>query len=364
MDNSYYTILGWTVTLVGGGVAYYYYTKPDGRQREFRGRSARGSLPRTAAVAPPAAEPARRKKQQDKPKPAAPATSEAHPAENGSSKPTVVEREEKEDLSWARELAQKKQGTTLAAPSRAAARHKTVKQANANNRAAELSASSSTSDTDDDESPVVSPALNSNGINPSGRNVSDMLEPAASGPAVLKLTESTNPKKEKKHQAKALQQQETKKQRQNRKKVEEKKAQREADEKERRVLLENQRKTAREARGEPSKNGLGISTAPASSAWRATKAVAAAPVPAASGPLLDTFTNDDTTTTESTAPTSVSASPVQSSEKWWDGATMPSEEEQQRMLLEQDDNAWVTVSTKGKKSKAQTNGAVQPVEVA
>jgi len=362
MDSNYYTVLGWVVTIATGGAAWYYYTGKDGRQREFRGRSTRSNLPRVAEVAAPASESSRRKKQQDRPRPAKRRDSEAQ--NTSTPQPIYNEREEKEDMSWAHQLAQKKQGTTLAPPARAAQLTKTVKQNSANNRAAELSAESSTSDADDDLSPAVSPALN--GGQPSGRNVSDMLEPAGPGPSVLKLTEPTNPKQTKqKQQPKAVVQQETKKQRQNRQKVEEKKAQREADEKERRALMEKQRRTARESRGEAAKNGLGISAAPASNAWKATNNIAPAPV--TNGQLLDTFAHDDTTTTGSTAPTSVSASPVQpiANDKWWNGS-MPSEEEQHRMLLAQDEeSAWVTVSGKGKKGNRQANGgAVQPIEAA
>jgi hypothetical protein len=361
MDSSYYTVLGWTVTIAGGCAAYYYYYSKDGRQREFRGRGARKDLSRAAAVAP-VGDSARRKKQQDRPRPVSNRhrESETRASESHIAQPVHDTREEKENNAWAHDLAQKKKGTTLKAPAHAATRLKTVKQNSANSRSEELSAESSITDADDDISTAVSPALNGRG--PNGRDVSDMLEAAAPGPSVLKLTEPTNPRKEKqKQQVKAAAPKETKKDRQNRKKAEEKKAQREADEKERRVLMESQRKTAREARGEPAKNGLGIAPAPAGNAWKATNG--SAPISAGNTQLLDTFAQDDTTTTGSTAPTSVSASPVQpTNEKWFNGP-MPSEEEQQRMLLEQDENAWVTVS-KAKKGSKQANGAVQPVEVA
>ena len=356
-QSNVYTALGWIICVGAGGAAYYYYAGNDRRQREFRGRG-RPNLPRAAEVAAPITEPVKKKKQQDRPKPV-----------NRGSDPEVrvaphvyTEREEKEDMSWAHQLAQKKQGTTLAPPARAANRQKTVKQNNANNRAAELSADSSNGDADDDLSPAVSPALNGEDL--SGRNVSDMLEPAAPGPSVLKINEATNPKKHKPKQQPKVVEQETKKQRQNRKKAEEKKAQREADEAERKVLAEKQRRGAREARNEPAKNGLGIASTPTSSAWKEQSNGTAAAA-STNGQLLDTFANDDTTTTESTAPTSVSTSPVQPVAKgeWWN-RSMPSEEEQQRMLLEQDENTWTTVSTKGKKGNRQANGgAVQPIEV-
>jgi len=361
MDQNYYTVLGWIVTIAGGGAAYYYYTNNNGRQREFRGRSIRNNLSRAAEVAAPVTEPIQRKINKSRPKPTNRASdSETRDSAAQASKPAYEEREEKEDMSWAHALAEKKQGTTLAPPARASTRQKTVKQTNANNRAAALSAESSSVDADDDFSPAVSPALN--GEDPSGRDVSDMLEPAAAGPAVLKINEATNPKKQKPKQQPKKVEQETKKQRQNRQKVEEKKAARAAEEAARKQLEEKQRRAAREARGEPAKNGLGIASAPASNAWKATNSTT--PAPATNGQLLDTFNNDDTTATESTAPTSLSTSPVHpaTTDKWW-REPMPSEQEQARMLLEQDENSWTTVPSKGKKGNKQVNGgAVQPVE--
>jgi hypothetical protein len=369
MDPSYYTVLGWTVVLGGGVASYFYYTKND-RQREFRGRGLRNNLPRAAAALTPNDSDTGRKRRREERARGGPAP---RPQDNGTPKLTYDNREEKEDLSWARELQKKKEGTKLAAPTRAATRQKTVKQSSANRKADELSIESSAGgDADNDlspaQSPAQSPALNghSNDETPSGKDVSDMLEPAAPGPAVLKLTESTNPKANKpKQQPKKAVEQDTKKQRQNKKKAEDAKAQREADEKERRILLEKQRRIAREAEGRPAKNGLGIQAAPANNAWKASNHITTAAVPATNAQLLDTFANDDTTTTGSTAPTSVSSSPVQQSKKKWYNGTIPSEEDQIRQLEEEDPNAWSTVtSKKGKKTNKETNGAVQPVEVA
>ncbi|KAG9809686.1 hypothetical protein KCU63_g21459, partial [Aureobasidium melanogenum] len=127
-------------------------------------------------------------------------------------------------------------------------------------------------------------------------------------------------------------------QRQNRKKVEERRLQREAEEKERQVLLENQRRTAREARGEPAKNGIPVSKPLTSSAWAADVAsrVTQAPAVAVTGesaPLLDTFE-------QSTS----------------NGA---SEEDQLRLAkqISQDDSGWNTVP-KGKKQQKKKAAVV------
>jgi hypothetical protein len=362
MDNSYYTVLAWTVVLAGSGVAYYYYNGKDGRQAQFRGRTARKDLSRAAAVVQPSGESPRRKKQQDRPRPAAKRDTETRVVESNPTFTADEEPEKKENNAWAHELAKKKQGTSLKPVAHTAAtRPRTIKQTSANVRAEQLSTESSIVDGDDETSPIASPAVS--GKVPSGRDVSDMLEATSSGPTVLKLTESANPKKEKTKQPKAAIQQETKRDRQNRKKAEEKKAQREADEKERRILEEKQRKTAREARGEPAKNGLGTAAAPASNAWKSTNGTTPAPAAVSNTQLLDTFANDDTTTNGSTAPTSVSSSPVQRTDKKWFEQSLPSEEEQRRMLLEQDEESWTAVKPKAKKGNKQNNGGVTPVEV-
>ncbi|KAF2202694.1 hypothetical protein GQ43DRAFT_339292, partial [Delitschia confertaspora ATCC 74209] len=203
-------------------------------------------------------------------------------------------------------------------------------------------------DADDDSSQATSPALGaiSNKI-PSGKDVSDMLEPKGAAPNVLRLTGSSQSAKKQKQQP-APAPQETKKQRQNRKKAEDAKAQREADEKQRQALLEQQRRTAREARGEPAKNGLKPAKAPATSAWNnvpsngnvhgAKQSVG----PAQDGQFLDTFDPEvDSTASSSEHPPNGTSSATE-----WAG--LPTEEEQVRMAME--DSAWTTVP-KGKKAK-------------
>ncbi|OCK80619.1 hypothetical protein K432DRAFT_38999 [Lepidopterella palustris CBS 459.81] len=228
---------------------------------------------------------------------------------------------------------------------------------------ATLSANSSTTgaDGDDDLSPAVSPALSANnGKAPSGKDVSDMLETRAGAPAVLRLTEPSQPVRQKQvHQARPEAAQETKKQRQNRKKVEERKLQREQEEKERQVLLEKQRRTAREARGEPAKNGLQPAKAPASSAWNLAHHTSNVAVGSSNdGQLLDTFEQDGVSTTSSsenaTNGTSATTDSMNNSGQW---AGMPSEEEQLRMAMA--DSEWTTVSKGRKAKKNKTSSATE-----
>ena len=263
-----------------------------------------------------------------------------------------------EDLEFAKQLQDKMTGTSLKKPEGVQNKkaRKQAKRAEAELGAQDIppsqalpqqnsTASSTTgADADDDMSSSTSLDL---GPTTSGADVSDMLEPALKGPSVLRITEATNaqsqnkPKPQKPHQ-----EPETKKQRQNRKKKEEEKALREQVEKDRQAALENQRRTAREARGEPAKNGLGTSQQPAKNAWTGvtkaggnndTLAMPPPPPPSAGGELLDTFAKEE--------PKQVNGNS--------DYSSLPSEEEQLKLIHEMDNNGWSTVSAKGGKKPKQ-----------
>ncbi|MCJ1454732.1 hypothetical protein MMC28_005085 [Mycoblastus sanguinarius] len=222
----------------------------------------------------------------------------------------------------------------------------------------ELSTASSTTgaDADDDMSPAVSPEFGATQTTtPSGADVSDMLEPAAKGPSVLRLTESTNPQPVRlAKQPKVAQEPETQKQRQNRRKNEAKKTMREEAEKERRVLLEKQLRTAREAEGRPAKNGLGSSKPPSTNAWEKSTGEASGsngPPKPNNGPLLDTFDEVTSTSTSDSPGLNGGANNTSIAEKTWN-RDLPSEEEQMRMISEMDsDNTWSTVAKGGKSKK-------------
>ncbi|KAF2271406.1 uncharacterized protein EI97DRAFT_446639 [Westerdykella ornata] len=193
-------------------------------------------------------------------------------------------------------------------------------------------ASTTGAEADDDQSPVTSPTGGAKA--PSGKDVSDMLAPGPAAPAVLKINPSEKPAKPSKPQQQRTETpHETKKQRQNRRKNEEAKLQREADEKKRQVLLENQRRTAREARGEPAKNGVLSSKTPATNAWASGR-----PASTVTAPLLDTFEPEANST-------SASSEAGANGQDWANGL---SEEAQLKMALE--DSAWETVP-KGKKQR-------------
>lgn len=184
---------------------------------------------------------------------------------------------------------------------------------------------------------------------PSGKDVSDMLPSSGSVANVLSIKSSDKPAKAPKAKAQKVEApQETKKQRQNRQKKEAEKAQREEDEKARQVLLEKQRRTAREARGEPAKNGAPAKL-PASNPWAGQSSGGAVQAPSApTGQLLDTFDVASTASSSATNGTQNTPDTVSNSGSY---NGLPSEEEQLRLAME-DDSAWTTIPKGGKKQKA------------
>ncbi|KAB2577492.1 hypothetical protein DBV05_g3917 [Lasiodiplodia theobromae] len=343
----------WGLFLTLSIAAYFYYSN----QKKATARPAR-----TQSVAEDTAVRPARKREEAKPKRKTDGVASGSDAAKGSEKnrnknkkeqkpaakaptfapPPEVDDDEKEDKEWARQLAELKKGTNLAPPERkVGGGARTVKQRAANaDRAFTSGSSTNGADADAEFSPAISPALNASA---SGRDISDMLEAPSAGPSVLRLTEPTGPAPAKKQQKKASPEpKETKKQRQNRKKVEQAKALREEDEAARKVLMEQQRRTAREARGEPAKNGLGAPTS-APSAWTQKEKSKAN----GSGELLDTFDNEASNLAASGTSTN------------WE-RDLPSEEEQMRLAME--DSTWSTVETKGKKGKKKTAQAEPEAE--
>ena len=159
-------------------------------------------------------------------------------------------------------------------------------------------ASSTTgADADDDFSPIASPPLvatNTATTSKSG-DISDMLEPAVTGPSVLRLTDAANPVSQvrAKQPTKAFVPAETKKQRQQRIKREAHRAQVEEAEKERRRILEKQIRGARMAEGNSSQIRTSAFKPAAENAWLSRpshSSTATVETPLVGSPsLLDTF---------------------------------------------------------------------------
>ena len=270
---------------------------------------------------------------------------------------TEIQRDEDEgmdDKEFAKQLASAKAGTSLKAPVQENSGKRTRKPGRLNGAllealsAPQISTASSTTgaDASDEMSSVASPPLTATHTAKGAGDVSDMLETPSAGPSVLRLTGDMEDKKPQKSvQKKAAPQEETKKQRQNRQKNEQKKLEREAAEKERRILQEKQMRAAREARGEPAKNGVAV---PKSNAWDKPpngQAASVAPAALTNGILLDTFEqNGATENTNHTQYPQASAA-----QKAW-SSDLPSEEDQMRMLDEMEGGVgWNTVQKKPKR---------------
>lgn len=267
---------------------------------------------------------------------------------------------------FARQLASVKQGTTLNAPKKSdEKRQKSVKQSRAQiidskPKADEpkISAPSSTAgaDADDDESSTASPEVKA----VDSRDVSDMLEPKASGPSVLRLTDTDKAKSKKEKKAKAPEKVESKKQRQNRQKAEAAKALRDETEKQRKVDMEAQRRQARIAEGRAAKDGSAFMAAQAKpSVWTGKAANGSPSSNATNGDFvpvqpLDTF--ETGSYTDVSAPKSA-ATPAKANvaNSWM--SSLPSEEEQMEMLREEEQ--WDTVKSKKTKNKQKKDAAVE-----
>ncbi|OQO05010.1 hypothetical protein B0A48_08030 [Cryoendolithus antarcticus] len=352
--------------LVGGLGGYYYYThqrqQPKGKRRgsvePTRAKGdRRASLQRDAGEASSSGKEAKggdakaSKKRKAGKKPV-----QAMQPEEPRAVSVADDKPEKEsDISiaqFAQQMTKARQGAGLStAKGSKDSRVRTVKQ---NHSSKNAPVADQVSEADDHLSSrdASSPALQAG-------DVSDMMEPKASGPKALRLTASTGPEKSRAPKEVKEQQVETKKQRQNRQKVEQRKLEREAEEADRKALAERQRRSAREARGEPAKNGVPVAPAPANNPWAASNAAGATATQSAGltngGPMLDTFDAEDTSSDDgakqpSTAPSSTT-----------EGNGAESEEQQvARAVKESEDvSGWTTVGEvkRGKGKVSETSAA-------
>lgn len=375
----------WAVVAVGAGAAYYYYNAKNNT------KAPQAATANTAERS--RARPSRKKEEQrpkgkdqgvsvqkqslqDQPKSATLSSKNASseeqvrrwnpgktPGEETTSRITAQQKGKSEetgemnDLDFARSLSSAKIGTSLKSSTKSDLPRKSLKQ-NAASLVPSMSSTPSNSgvDADDGTSSAASPKLHASKSNKNskGVDVSDMLEPSPAGPSVLKVKESNDPKQEKNpKQKKDVQSQETKKQRQNRRKAEENKVQREEQEKERLASLEKQRRTAREARGEPAKNGLGNVSSLGDSVWKTSGGSASTSANKAELPasvaLLDTYDANGSSNSGPNGSNGYRGSSANTKAEWEN--SIPSEEDQLRLIKEQDESNWNTV---GKKSKKKT----------
>ncbi|GAO13968.1 hypothetical protein UVI_02035220 [Ustilaginoidea virens] len=248
---------------------------------------------------------------------------------------------------FARQLAKAQEGKKFAGKAEASKqREKSVKQSRAHqmsNGYADEKPSDTGAEADDDQSPIGSPEAYAT----DAAGISDMLEPIAAGPSVVRITDADKVKEKKPKAAKPLEKAETKKQRQNKKKAEAAKEAREASEKERKVLEEKQRRTARIAQGRAAKDGSQFMATNGVNSW--AKGEAGAPSAGSDKVFHQPLDTSEMADAPAATATPDKQAAVDQSEGSWI-SSLPSEEEQMEML-KNDADEWNTVQTKSKKSK-------------
>lgn len=348
------TIGGWAVIVGVGGLIWYRNFKQQQQKRtERRGSFTRQSVKHNEVELGSDAKKKTEKATKPKPKPKAPTDTPTQPTPNVDYNREEVEAADKKaDREFARQLSSAHAGTKFNTKKSDEKKQKSVKQSKAQEisevQAGKISVPSShAGDADDDLSSQASPVV----VAADSRDVSDMLEPTAPGPSVLRLTDTDSVKKPKERKQKAPEVVETKKQRQNRKKAEAAKAAREEEEKERKVKLEQQRRTARIAEGRAAKDGSTF-VANTQNAWngKSTNGDNNTVQP------LDTFEEkpkaEPVKPAKSAAATKAAEPIKEKSDPWISG--VPSEEEQMEMLRQED--SWSEVKTKKKGKKKDLSG--------
>lgn len=369
------TAIGWTVVFGAAGAIYVYSNKSKNKAKP------QIAAKQASKVVEDRKEPKSKKPKKDgglsggdrdnkssakAEKKKAPAPQKTEPTQ-ATVKP-VTEDSDNDDAEnnrkFALQFAKTQAGTQFSGKSSTTAnRQKSVKQSRAQEKAIKDSGNVTAGDADDDQSFTDSPEVGPTSVtSPVTSGISDMLEPAAPGPSVLKVTEPANPKPAKKEKAKAAPQPaETKKQRQNRAKIEAAKLVREQEEKERKVKEEKQRRTAREAEGRAAKDGSQFmaSQKPADSAWTASPAANKSNTFATDSDkfdLLDT-TEDKTSKKPTTATPAENFSESEVVGSQWQG--YGDYDEHVKTVIE-DSREWEQVQNKKKKTKKEKkdgNGA-------
>lgn len=284
--------------------------------------------------------------------------SKAQPKTSQSPKQDVAIEDDTDDQlnnkEFAKQLASLKEGKKFTATGneKKKKKQKSVKQSQAQvHEPAKVSPPSSTGgiDADDDQSPPVSPQV----IAADASGVEDMLETPAPGPGSMRIVASETSQPQKAKSQKQAEAPLSKKQKQRRRKAEANKAAADEAEKDRKALMEKQRRLARVSEGRAAKDGSQfMASVNGKNAWKAGQpngAAAAKPSTEATPAPLDTF--------EKSTPAPAS----KKSEAWM--SSVPSEEEQMELLKSKtEDDEWNTVTTKKpKKISTPTEEKAEPV---
>ncbi|TGO48022.1 hypothetical protein BOTNAR_0497g00030 [Botryotinia narcissicola] len=344
------TVIGWTVVL---GVAGYYYVNNKSKVKAKAQTAFKQATKKSKKDALSSGEQDKKssakaeKKKTPAPQKPEPKQETVKPVANDSDDD---DNDAENNRKFALQFAKTQAGTQFSGNSSSSTtRQKSVKQSRAQEKEIKDSGNMTAGDADDDQSLTDSPEVGpTKGTSPVASGIADMLEPAAPGPSVLKVTEPTNPKPAKKEMAKAAPQPaETKKQRQNRAKIEAAKVAREQEEKERKVNEEKQRRTAREAEGRAAKDGSQfMASQAANSAWTASSANTSN-APVNKFDLLDTAENKTDEKVKVVVPAeNFSESEVTGTQ--WQG--YGDDDERVKTIIE-DSREWEQVSSKKKRAK-------------
>lgn len=364
-DMDFLYTLGGYATLFGVGYAIYHVSTQKNRKRTAQAKPAKSSQQdhrkedrkkkqRMGSFF--AEEPSSRRQKPKATSPTAEPKSWAEVARSNSIADDGMDNDE-----FARQFAKAREGTKITNRNESGKpREKSVKQSRANQMEGlgveKASSPSPTTGTDADSghASAGSPAAAADIA-----GVADMLEPARAGPSILRLTSTgdNNHNKQTTRAVKPTQPVETKKQRQNRKKAEAAKAARQDAEKDRKVLEEKQRRTARISEGRPAKDGSQFTKYNGDkSAWNqgAPNGLSSqAAAPAALYAPLDTFEK------EVGGPAGKHMATPHSENDWI--SSLPSEEEQLEMLKTEAGD-WNTVKTKSSKKAHRKASSVETTE--
>ena len=133
-------------------------------------------------------------------------------------------------------------------------------------------------------------------------------------------------------------------------------------------MEERQRRAAREARGEPARNGIPVSKPPTSNAWTPSNSGLTNGTARVNGngnaPLLDTFDAESTSSSNGGPTASTAATSIASAGAARGDRDLPSEEAQlaQAMRESEDESGWTTVAQPKKQKKKAADDDAPVVE--
>lgn len=271
------------------------------------------------------------------------------------------------DKEFAQQLAKAQAGTTMQPKSQQQPKGSSRLSASIQPKQSEERLSTGAHDADDDLSSVDTPQVKS-----SSKDVSDMLEPGAGAPTMLKITSVPSEKPKSKAKPQQFEQVTSKKKRNEQARREEQRKINEESERQHERKKQEQLRTARMAAGTSNQTKANNFAATAQNAWQKKSPVAESTTPNVSSGLLDTFEPSKTQPSVQAVPLSnIANQPVASGNatelKAKQGenttsafaasarerASFSEEQQNQRIRETQQEDAWESVQSKKSKKKAR-----------